>query len=240
MSEPRHQARSRSARRLVAEGIAIVLSILLAFAIDAWWDGLQEGRRETELLGSLLTEFEANRRVLPGRIVQHGQTVSAATRIVASLRAAERGEFVTVADSSIMWSIVSTSFDPAQGTLDALLQSGDLNLITNDPLRAMLAAWPSQVEDARESEVMLRNQLQPEHRAILGKDIDVGVVLEKFRPLLTSGQVAAGRNQIRATTELLTVLGWVRFMAEEAAVELQALEAHADSIIAEIEAELDR
>ena len=46
--------------RVVFEATVIVGSILLAFAIDAWWDGVQEDREERAAIGSLLEEFEAN------------------------------------------------------------------------------------------------------------------------------------------------------------------------------------
>ncbi len=32
--------------RILAEGVAIVLSILLAFGIQAWWEGVQEREEE--------------------------------------------------------------------------------------------------------------------------------------------------------------------------------------------------
>ena len=44
-------------KRLVAEAAAIVLSILLAFAIDAWWDDRGERRAEQLLLQRLKADF---------------------------------------------------------------------------------------------------------------------------------------------------------------------------------------
>lgn len=43
------------------EGLVIVSSILLAFAIDAAWDARQENRFRDDLLAGLRTEFAANR-----------------------------------------------------------------------------------------------------------------------------------------------------------------------------------
>lgn len=50
-------ARQRSAGALSLEGLVIVLSILAAFAIDAWWDGRQEQEREQIVLEGILEEF---------------------------------------------------------------------------------------------------------------------------------------------------------------------------------------
>ena len=48
--------------RLLVEALAIVASILAAFAIDAWWDGRQNLAEEVELLVGLTEEFEENAR----------------------------------------------------------------------------------------------------------------------------------------------------------------------------------
>ena len=53
-----------SLNRFVAEGLVIVISILVAFWIDAWWDGRQEAEEESGVLEALLEEAERNRRQL--------------------------------------------------------------------------------------------------------------------------------------------------------------------------------
>jgi hypothetical protein len=50
--------------RIIAEGAAIVVSILLAFGIQAWWEGRQERRVELDILSGLRSDFEANREQL--------------------------------------------------------------------------------------------------------------------------------------------------------------------------------
>jgi hypothetical protein len=47
--------------RLSVEASAIVASILLAFAIDAWWAEQQDRRAENEVLNRLHEEFTLNR-----------------------------------------------------------------------------------------------------------------------------------------------------------------------------------
>ena len=46
--------------RIFAEGAAIVVSILLAFAIQAWWEGANERDEEQRILSALCSEFTAN------------------------------------------------------------------------------------------------------------------------------------------------------------------------------------
>jgi hypothetical protein len=53
--------------RLIAEGLAIVVSILLAFAIDAWWEQRQDTAEERRILVSLRDEFTEIRALLNER-----------------------------------------------------------------------------------------------------------------------------------------------------------------------------
>ena len=53
--------------RLFAEGIAIVVSILLAFAIQAWWEELGERRAEAELIVNLSEAVETSRGQINAR-----------------------------------------------------------------------------------------------------------------------------------------------------------------------------
>ena len=47
-------------KSITVESVAIVVSILLAFAIDAWWEERQERRFEQEALVSLKSEYESH------------------------------------------------------------------------------------------------------------------------------------------------------------------------------------
>jgi hypothetical protein len=45
--------------RVFVEGVVIVGSILLAFGIEAWWDGRIERERELRYVAALQGEFES-------------------------------------------------------------------------------------------------------------------------------------------------------------------------------------
>ena len=62
-------------RRIFAEGAAIVAGILLAFAIDAWWDDQVEIKEEQRLLAALANEFESNMNVLREARTDDGRIV---------------------------------------------------------------------------------------------------------------------------------------------------------------------
>ena len=54
---------------LFIEGVVIVVSILLAFAIDAWWDGKQQAAAEAEQLQRVTAELAANSTRLESKLV---------------------------------------------------------------------------------------------------------------------------------------------------------------------------
>ena len=50
--------------RLLIEGLVIVVSILLAFAIDAWWDQQREARDAEDQVARVVAELRANIAIL--------------------------------------------------------------------------------------------------------------------------------------------------------------------------------
>lgn len=71
--------------RIVAEGAAICVSILLAFAIDAWWDQRQDRVEEAQALLSLQDEFEVNRDRLAQADSAHRRILSEAGTLVEAI-----------------------------------------------------------------------------------------------------------------------------------------------------------
>ena len=55
-------------RRLITEGVVIVASILLAFAIDAWWDERQQADNARDQVARVLAELRANVVVLEQQV----------------------------------------------------------------------------------------------------------------------------------------------------------------------------
>ena len=66
-------------KRIGVEAAAIVASILLAFAIDAWWDGRIEHGRTSDQLRSLAIEFgevQSHLRIYEAQLLNLRQAVS--------------------------------------------------------------------------------------------------------------------------------------------------------------------
>lgn len=130
----------------------IVASILLAFGIQTWWENQTEADREQRLLTSLLGEFEQNADLLEGATAEYRARYMDAEGI---LEAIDRTPAeVDDADLRLLVQGLASpqTFHLESGAYDALLASGELDVIHDETLRARLAAWPSYVEEWAEEE----------------------------------------------------------------------------------------
>ena len=140
----------REAGRLVREGVLIVASILLAFAIDAGWDAWQDRADEREVLRALLGDFETNRAQAAEAIAVH----EAGHRVMAAAVGRSRAEVRALPEDSVGAVFVAMAnprtFDPVRGTLDALLASGRFELLRDDELRRSLTTFDNIFDDSAE------------------------------------------------------------------------------------------
>jgi hypothetical protein len=107
--------------RLTLEVVAIVSSILLAFAIDAWWQELQEQRFEDEVIQALTDEYEANRRVLSFiRDVNLKMRRATASLISASHRGVSASDEFSI-DETVHWARIPPTTDLGNSVRDTLM-----------------------------------------------------------------------------------------------------------------------
>jgi len=55
-------------RRLLVEGVVILVSILLAFGIDAWWEERQDADEANDQIDRVLAELETNAAILEDQL----------------------------------------------------------------------------------------------------------------------------------------------------------------------------
>ena len=141
-------------KRISVEAAAIVASILLAFAIDAWWSARQLSVQEREILVQLRAEFEFNERMLDEHRRLQINIIAAATRL---LEMTGPNEELGVDTKSIAQDMrIVTNWwisDPQSGVVSTIIQSGQLAIIRSDKLRNAVAGWPAIVQDTRDEEL---------------------------------------------------------------------------------------
>jgi len=141
---------SRSLPTLLLEGAAIVISILLAFAIQAAWETRQEAELEDRALSTVLAELDYNLDVLTQSTRFH-EAMRGASEAVLALAHEAPGSLDEQKVDSLLAVLTwwRGTADWSTGALDALVAGGNLSAVGLDPLRAALAALPQQLEDIR-------------------------------------------------------------------------------------------
>lgn len=137
------------------ETIVVVNGVLIAFTLSNWNESRLERIEEKKILVNLKTEFQGNLQELNSILVLEARIIQATDSIY---KAIDNNDFTHIdrLDSLLSFSFYNPSFDPKSGGLNNLLNSGKLELISNDSLRELLIAWPGIVADMKEEEELLR------------------------------------------------------------------------------------
>lgn len=139
-------------KRLFAEVIAIVGSILLAFAIDAWWQDRQERREEMITLQALHADFLTNEKL----IAVHSEFLSESLVALSSLSKTTDAEIAapTLIDSLDLIRRPATVSLRA-GATNGLLGANGGKPLRSQELRAVLGQYQEYQVDIGEIEEVL-------------------------------------------------------------------------------------
>ena len=116
-------------KRLLAEGTAIVLSILLAFSIQAWWDERQDHVEESAILTSLLPELTELEELVSGTNTYVRAIRESAIKLLEAGVGFEgnlNDDEIDVLLKDVTWFVDDVFIDTP--VLGSLLASGDLAL----------------------------------------------------------------------------------------------------------------
>ena len=128
-------------KRIAAEGVAVVVSILLAFWIDTLWEDRQEARLETMYLLELQEDFELNKSRLEDQTAELGETARSMQVLQEqsvlespNMPVSELNEdFSQILNMSSMY-LLNRAYANMTG-------SGDLRIIRSRPLKNALAEY---------------------------------------------------------------------------------------------------
>ncbi len=129
-------------KKLTIEGLAIVVSILLAFWVDAWWNDRQRVLEEEVILGSLYLEAQG----LVVSIEETRRYVGAIKDSTQKMLNSSVASDDTMTDDEIdrlfinvLWHITPES--TRAPSLESLIDSGDMDIISNGDLRRQLGTF---------------------------------------------------------------------------------------------------
>ena len=142
---------SRTLRSYLYEGIVIVASILVAFALDASWANYQEAKVERRVLGELQEEFKTAKARIEFSIAELETVIDASTELASFLGS----DTLTRSPDDILELINRVlslnTLEVPTSVVDSIVASGQVRLISNNELRKTLAEWPAFISDVREN-----------------------------------------------------------------------------------------
>jgi len=167
-------------KRISIEATAIVASILLAFAIDAWWNSRSDAMQEQALLIALSDDFDATANMLTSVKRMHAVTAESGEKLISygeedNVPEADRDNVDLLIGSHFGRAI----FSPPMGTVQSVMGSGRIDLIGNQALVAELTQWSSVVSRLHILEIEAREHFYDRIYPYLAerlnlKDLDKG------------------------------------------------------------------
>lgn len=131
----------------LGEIILVVIGILIAIQINNWNDLNKEKAMERHLLTALLQEFEGNLEILDSTILTNTRNYESAIMI---------GEFTGPSSPEYNEKDISTllvgafkneaRYIPNSGTMNEMINSGKMSMISDPELRKAISEWRSQLE----------------------------------------------------------------------------------------------
>jgi hypothetical protein len=145
--------------RIGAESVAIVLSILLAFAIDAWWDYRQDRADEISILSELEAEYAAFSETIARRIGFYGAVVARLEWLLNEAPTLEEPPLDRL-DDALGAVVGAPTFDFSSEVTDGLVATGRLAMIRSPELRRHLSRWERVSREATDDEDVVRDYLR--------------------------------------------------------------------------------
>jgi hypothetical protein len=226
--------------RLTIEAVAIVASILIAFAIDAWWQGQLEEEEAQQILVSLKDEFETHRATLIDLEESWTRREGSMVRLLEAIQTGEAPPPAVMDTLLDDWSYPGT-WDPGSGARDALVASGRLELIDDLGLRNHLSEWQSIVDEVRDNEQSGRQMVLTVINPFLAGRIPMDRLLSTagaWPVEVTSDAIAAPAYRALIADPVFKNYVAIRYMWLDLGEYRQAI-AFADSILVAIDSELD-
>jgi hypothetical protein len=143
--------------------VVIVVSILLAFGIDAWWQGSQERATERQQLGVLRAEMRASQLELNVRRERGARTLEAQRTLIEIIGPEARAIPVDSLASLLRAAWAFGIAEVESGAIDALLDGGEFRTSERADLYRLLVRYRVVLEDHRNEDriqfVELRTRL---------------------------------------------------------------------------------
>jgi len=202
--------------QIVRDGATIVISILLAFGIDASWERFQARRDALDSLERVVAEVGQARTEMAGGEAFQERLLVATELLVDVVLELEPGSIVTVPDSLLLgvlgWQVVEVSTN----NVASFVASESFELLGDVELRKAIGRWIPSLEDQRDDQLNLRRLKDEQIHPVLRRSSDIAGAQLTLNAMMLEGAHSAGGGvtEIFVTDELVALL--VRASFQEA------------------------
>lgn len=141
----------------IGEIILVVIGILIALQITNWNESRKESIKEMQFLKNFKSDLLANKTELERVLIKAHQT----TLYADSILQYKKGILDTLSLMSFTGCMMNatgfTVYQSQEGTIQDILGSGNLDIITNDSLRLAIGSWSASLKNIREWETLDKN-----------------------------------------------------------------------------------
>ena len=228
------------------ESTAVVISILLAFAIDAWWEDRSDRHAEIALLARLQADFTAFRPELASVTKEHRARRDACIELLERLSVGDRVSTTPEMDRLIAFAFVGArTFQPGAGAVEAFINGDGVRLVKNKRIIDLLLTWPGLIEELREEERQLQKGSAERWLPYLSSLTNIGPYIAAFQTeipeiaLLPQSQLAPSSRATLLVDEMLLNHILDRFQFQTLAIrDIEPLHKAVDEVLSLIEEEI--
>lgn len=204
----------RNIAKLVLEGAVVVVSILIAFALDAWWNDRQLQQETAEDLAIVQFELIENVRLIRVTTNIIEEVLAANNVLIAKLLAQPDSDMVEIDDTTVWWAIFNNpTLDLSFGATDAWIADGRLGALRSPMLRQRLASVRGKVGDVVEEQQIAREISVREIYPLIQDEIgDIGLVQEIVSAGLQARQSTSVQEISGSGTILIPNSNALRFL----------------------------
>ena len=135
----------------IGEIVLVVIGILIALQINNWNENNIEKKHKKAILSNIHNEFKQNKKVLLRDLETNNNAFNSGLKLM-ELMGKPQHEIKIYNTDSLLYTIVDfNSFNPSENAISDLLQSGRLQLLTNEKLKDHLYDWSRIMTLAKEN-----------------------------------------------------------------------------------------
>lgn len=141
----------------IGEIILVVIGILIALSINNWNENRKNSIKEIQFLEGFKNDLMANKTEL-NRVIKKAEITSNSSDSILKLK---RRELESLGIKSFVRFMMDatgfTVYQTQEGTIQGIMGSGNLDVISNDSIRLAIGSWQANLKDFREWEELDKN-----------------------------------------------------------------------------------